>query len=397
MARKSRISWRRLLAKCGPLFLARDSRASNRVERVARLCDAVRDYVLRSISQESGDLDPEAASQFIDRLPAVLGQCDDDIYDLAYSAEAYAFVHLVDRYRRFWDVLEILLQTQDLPIRDASLDVLDVGTGPAPALYAVNDFFEELRHFSKSSNDCKRLATPPPRLRSIENSRAMVHLVHNLSEFTGRPGPFYADRPTFEGFNPPEARAAERLRRIDELLDNWDYSEQEARIQVHLDQSEWQSIGRYHLCIFSNFLTRIEQVSELASELYHVFRALKPGGIVVVVGGTRQHYPGIYDSIDEVAMKAKAQRVRGVPLTVPCDYQNQEADLIKQLYDSVFEALGKVRRIDDSELPPDLWNPSVPLKGPTSFGIRVYRAPNRPPGARFTRNTLSRRSAENVG
>jgi hypothetical protein len=346
--------------------------------------------VLRSISRETGGIDREAALQFLARLPDVLGRCDEDIYNLPFAAEAYAFVHLVDRYRRFWDVLEALLRTRNLPVRDISIDVLDVGTGPAPALYAVNDFFEELRAFAQEAGDCQRLCTPAPRLRSVEDSTAMVRLVHNLSEFTRRPGPFQPDMSRFEGFNPPEARAAQRLRLIDELIDRWEYSEQEARIQAHLDQADVQAAGRYHLCIFSNFLTSFDQVLDLASELAQVFRALKPRGLVLVVGGTGGEYPDIYESLDDIAKKSNVQLVSEVPSIFPCDYHNAEAMEIKQLYRSVFGALSGIP-LDtvERELPPDLWSPDTPLKGPTAFGVRVYRAPNRPPGARFTKRIQS--------
>jgi hypothetical protein len=112
------------------------------------------------------------------------------------------------------------------------IDVLDVGTGPAPALYAVNDFYEELRAFGIKTSECRHMAVPPPRLRSIESSRGMVSLVHNLSEFTRRPGPFGPDDTSFEGFDPPRARAEARARLIHDLIDNWDYGEAEARLST---------------------------------------------------------------------------------------------------------------------------------------------------------------------
>jgi hypothetical protein len=319
----------------------------------------------------------------------VLKRCDENIYGLPFAAEAYAFVHLVDRYRRFWDVLEALLRVGALPVRETALDVLDVGTGPAPALYAVNDFFEEMRTFATGTADCQRLHTVPPRLRSIEDSKAMIHLVHNLSEFTGRPGPFRPDRTKFEGFDPPAARVAKRERLIEELIDVWDYSEPEARFQVQIDQADWQGIDRYHFCIFSNFLTRVDDVLQRESELTHVFRALKPGGLVVVVGGSGSDYPRIYESIEGIAKKSNARRLGGVPNTIRCDYHNVEAEQIKQLYCSIFNAVEQLTPLDDVKktLPRnrDLWDPSTPLRGPREFSIRAYRGPNRPPGTRFTR------------
>ena len=57
-----RYSWRRLLSKCTPLFLSRDSYQTTRIERVDRLSGAVQDYVLRSLSQESGGLKPRGGA-----------------------------------------------------------------------------------------------------------------------------------------------------------------------------------------------------------------------------------------------------------------------------------------------------------------------------------------------
>jgi hypothetical protein len=163
----------------------------------------------------------------------------------------------------------------------------------------------------------------------------MVRLVHNLSEFTGRPGPFHPDMTKFEGFNPPSVRAAERLRIIEELIDRWEYGEQEARIQAHLNRADWQAVARYHVCIFSNFLTRSDQVLRLTFELTHVFRALKPRAIVIVVGGSDAKYLDVYEKLDEIAGKSNAQQVREVPPNLPCVYDNAEAEHIKQSYRSV--------------------------------------------------------------
>ena len=83
----------------------------------------------------------------------------------------------------------MLLVAGELHLGDTALEVLNIGTGPAPALYAINDFYQGLRAFSAQANECQRLYTPPPRLRSIEDSRRMVSRVHNLSESRVAPLP----------------------------------------------------------------------------------------------------------------------------------------------------------------------------------------------------------------
>jgi hypothetical protein len=359
----ARPSWRRYLKSCGPAFLSQGSSLTEiRLRRVSDLADAVRDYVFRSLtSYETGEFDRGAVQSFLARLPDVLGRCDENIYDLPLTAEAYAFVHLIDRYRRFWDVLSALLRFGELVLRDIAIDVLDVGTGPAPALYAVNDFYEEMREFGGRTVECNRLMVPAPRLRSIESSRGMVTLVHNLSEFTGRPGPFGPDDTSFEGFDPPRARAEARSRIIEDLIDNWDYGEDAARQAAHLEQGDWQGLNRYHLCIFSNFFTKPTRVQEVESQLRHAFRALKPGGLVVVVGGTGGDYPRVYDILDEIATKSRARRLRRIPAKVRCDYANAEAQQIKRLYSSVFARIPNNDLADDlrERLPRDLWDGSI--------------------------------------
>jgi len=316
---------------------------------VSGLADAVREYVCRSMSLPDGrGLDPAAARLFLASLPPVLARCDEDIYDAPLAAEAYAFVHLVDRYRRFWDVLQSLLIAGALPVRAAPLDVLDIGTGPAPALYAVNDFLEELRTFASQTDGCEALCTPVPRLRSIESSRNMVRLVHNLSEFTGRPGPFWPDEIAFEGFDPDQARTDARLRRIDELMNEEALGPREATRVASSQQAEWAGVGRYHFCIFSNFLTQQSQVASLATEIEHVFRALKPRGLVVVVGGTGNQYPAIYDKLEEIAQRSCVQPLTLVPKQIKCRYKNREALEIKRLFSSVLERIVQVVPLEES-------------------------------------------------
>ena len=385
----NRPSWRRLTRRCGPLFLDGASYRAKRLERVVELCVAVQRYVICALTSEDGRrLVPERVGQFIHRLPDVLGKCDEPIYDDPLAAEAYAFVHLVDRYRRFLDILEVLLRSGNLPVREVPLDTIDVGTGPAPALYAINDFYEELRGFAATWPDCSSLGTAPPTLQSIEKSREMVRLVHNLSEFTGRPGPFRAESDEFRGFNPQQERMGAREALIDELIYHWGYSEDEAYWQAQEEQARWQNIARYHIFVFSNFLTNLDQVQSLSTELIEVFRALKPRGIVIVVGGTGAHYPTVYAQIDSFAQLTRVLRIRSLPETIRCRYDDSEAQAIKGLYTSVFKTLRPT--IDDSifngvlSKARDLWDPNEPLAGPRAFGIRIYRGPDMPPGSRFT-------------
>jgi hypothetical protein len=74
-----------------------------------------------------------------------------------------------------------------------------------------------------------------------------------------------------------------------------------------------------------------------------------------------------------------------VPPTIPFNYDGAEAQRVKQLHRSVFQVLARFVLFGEfkKKLSPDLWGADTPLQGPKQFGVRVYRAPNGPPGAHF--------------
>jgi hypothetical protein len=77
-------------------------------------------------------------------LPEALKNCDNLTFDTEAEVRAYAALHLADRYGRVLQVLEYLLAIGRLPLRRAGAAALEVGAGPAPALYAIRDFYEDL-------------------------------------------------------------------------------------------------------------------------------------------------------------------------------------------------------------------------------------------------------------
>ena len=92
------------------------------------------------------------ARDFWNTIPHVRKACNDPCtYQLPWAAEAYAYVHLLLRYCRTWAVLKHLTAKAVLPLGSQGVRVLDVGTGPAPALYAIDDFYSALDRFAQES------------------------------------------------------------------------------------------------------------------------------------------------------------------------------------------------------------------------------------------------------
>src|ERR1700733_502123 len=182
------MTWRQLLKKHASEFLEWLESSGKRFEYFDRLATALEVFLLHHVLVEGREASA-VSNDFAQALPLVFANCNEPIYDKPFVAEAYAFVHLLERYRRFWAVLEALMKAGTLPMRDSGIDVLDVGVGPGPALYATNDFYELLNFYADSSG-IAGLRTPLPKLHAIEESTNMVHVIHRISVVRGRAGRF---------------------------------------------------------------------------------------------------------------------------------------------------------------------------------------------------------------
>jgi len=198
----------------------------------------------------------------------------------------------------------------------------------------------------------------------------MVHLARDLAKHAGRPMPFEEMFEEFEGLDLGEARLSfrdELQRRLDDELGWMSYPALEG---------DWQGKYRYNLVIFSNFLTELETVAELERAIREVFYGLRAGGVVVVVGGYKDHYPQIYAMIEKLAVESGIQIMSRVPKVIPCNYSDVFADRIKQTYAKVWRYLEEhFTGLEHwkQAIPRDLWNAEVALKGPRQFGLRVFR------------------------
>lgn len=91
--------------------------------------------------------DSDRAKVIALRLEDVLHNCDEITYDEEGSAEAYAILHFLDRYHRFQLIFIKMLELDLLTIKRSRIDNLDVGTGPAPALFALSDMYSLIKEY----------------------------------------------------------------------------------------------------------------------------------------------------------------------------------------------------------------------------------------------------------
>ena len=112
----------------------------------------------------------------------------------------------------------------------------------------------------------------------------------------------------FNEIRPNQERADEfaRLRGAD--ITYWDeIREEEASELLYTDQEaneQSQSMHRYRLFVFANFFTSRELVDDMAEKLGELLADANPGSVLLVMGGERRDYPGIYEEMQRIAVAA---------------------------------------------------------------------------------------------
>jgi hypothetical protein len=368
-----RSSWKRLLGQIGSGFLRWEEENKILWGAFDKLAKDLETYLLDYILT-----DKEACEIFASNLPQVIKECNEKIYESPLMPHSYAFVHLLERYRRFWGILTELTKAKILPLNDNIINILDIGTGPAPTLYAISDYYEALLRYADIVK-CREIAIPELRLESVESSREVLPFMHMFSELSFRRGPFHVTFSDFQGLNLADHRSQLKERRTREIADEDDTSEYLAKKWIHEYEPWWKRIFRYNLCVLSYFLTKPETVTKFEKELKALFKDLPNGGTVIVIGGTGPNYPRIYEMVEVLAENAGITDVNWIPRSLSCTYGDIYSDRIKNLYNLVWRRLesecSNMQKIRDS-LPrsaKDLWDPGTPYKGPREFGLRVFR------------------------
>jgi hypothetical protein len=338
--------------------------------KVAKLGRDLEIYLLDRRLVTSG-----AGAQFQKAVPLVIERCDDDIYGDQAVADAYAWVHLLERYRRAWLATCALFRAGRLPLARQGLEVLDVGTGPAPVLYAISDFHAAVREFAEERG-IEQLRLPPPHLGCVEQSAAMMRLVHWLSEIGERQsGPLGADFPDIVDVDPEQLRARRRRFEVARLMEEEDIGDERIANQMVSEAGLVDSSFRYRLAVFSNFLTTSDSVRKWQEPLVAVSRALYPGGLMFVMGAVEgRKYEQIYTDLAALMSTARLKVVDELPETLSSEADTFGVQAIKRLWIRVWSRLEELSVADRTRLErwPELWDPNRWPKG-KRFAVRAFR------------------------
>jgi ribosomal protein RSM22 (predicted rRNA methylase) len=248
------------------------------------------------------------------KLTAVLTSCDDLKFDDPVEALAYSGLHLVDRYGRVGQVLDYLIRIGRLPLRIEGARVLEIGAGPAPALYAIRDFYAALSRWP----GVKEIYFGPLGLcDTLDRGRAWDSVLHHLSENLATVRgkalsegylPFERSIHDFTSFHVWErhhrsvARSAARL--VSELEEAGEWVDDASARQMAYQEGVLEP-SAYDVVVLCNFLTQQSMTEEFEVELHRLAFSLTPGGLLIVIGGTGGTYPDIYSKIRTIAATAK--------------------------------------------------------------------------------------------
>lgn len=258
-------------------------------KRFEELGSLVEGYLLDQMNRYPNVV-PEMASQLLN----VLKNCDTITYNEPGTGNAYALLHFLDRYHRFQLTFDLLARHRLMPLKQREIDVLDIGTGPGPSMFALSDFYCE--RFGYVDPSLAHRERPHFRIDYVERSVEFRHWLHSFTEYANAYAPtrrhWYVPyhHGTFNDFTAIE---------FDQEMTSSDQDE-----DGYYQPASYIRRHCFDLVIFSNFLTTHAQVLRFQKELRDCARFLRHNGILLVVGATdrSEKYKEIYDAISEIIL-----------------------------------------------------------------------------------------------
>lgn len=240
------------------------------VERQTKDLQILKDILIDFISER----EKEDIYNIFNKTKSILVNCDKADYSDVCTIYAYAFIHLIDRYHRFqMMILDLFKKGYLHRIKNKTLDIIDVGTGPAPALYAFFDYYEWLYDYLDIALNIN--------LDYVEASHAFRSFLHHFTEYALQKGKEYRvpfHRGSFEEFK--------LFHLQDYFRDFW------GRLRIRR--------YRYDVAIMSNFLTNEDILEGHRTQIQDLLRSMRNNGLLIIVGAslTNDNYNKIYKKID---------------------------------------------------------------------------------------------------
>jgi hypothetical protein len=228
-----------------------------------------------------------------ENLETTLGRCNHLTFTIHGETEAYVVNHFLDRFHRFQMMFLSLLKKGLFPLRQRNgypIEVLDVGTGPGPALFSLCSVYRTLSDFGHVAG-ITSLINIEFNTDYVERSNGFRHFLHHFTEYSnlGKVSELYKihyHHGTFDDFKEIS---------FDQLLQYEDVDR-----KGDLCYRQHMKRYRYDLVIFSNFFTKPEHVNEFADDIRRSALYLRNRGTLLVAGASAEKssdYFRIYSDI----------------------------------------------------------------------------------------------------
>lgn len=261
------------------------------------------------------------ADATVRQFPDVLRSCDSLDFDSTAQTIAYTVWHLADRYGRITQALDRIFELGHLPIKLRGATVLEVGAGPAPALYAIRDYYDDLLAWIAVA-ELGVEAAPASVLASIDRGVSWSSLLHLLSEnlwslYRPRaetPLPFGISYENLAGFSSRDLHVAAIEQNASVIEREFERSGE--GISMHTARQFALEDGAYppsafDIIVMCNFLTNTKLTQQFQAEIYELTQSLTPGGLFVVLGGQGGKYPAIYEELYDIIEASRLRRLVG--------------------------------------------------------------------------------------
>jgi hypothetical protein len=286
------------------------------------LANQLTEYIINYKLRDK-DFTKEVASKFED----VLRRCDEIDYQEYSTAIAYGILHFLPRYHRFQLIYSKLVDKGIFPPKKSPINILDVGTGPGPSLYALSDVYLSLKLFGDRA--CKNLLDEHKYIPDyVERSSGFRNWLHHFTEIAN-----YKKGNDINGWIVPYHHGS--FFDFSGIEFNQTYSYSDFDYEGDLFTKTRKRKFRYNIIVFSNFLTQLSQTEALRTELQNCMRFLRNRGKLIISGGTGNNcddksYPEMYKKIKSIILedvygnqdfvaKAKYVKIKRNKIEVPYD------------------------------------------------------------------------------
>jgi len=242
----------------------------------------------------------------------VLNNCDNIEFNEG-EVETYGLLHFLDRYHRFQMIFGRIFARGFFPTPNYPIDVLDIGCGPAPSLFALNDFINILKMFGSLYGN-KKLSNLAINLEYLERSKAFLNWISRYQELLNTRVdrdyviPFHnGSFEEFEGVDFRKAKGDYRQWLIDKIEEDFWHAGEEINADLYVNhiETEWKHKFRYNIIIMSNFLTDKGDIDRFEREIVSAVYALRNYGILVIVSGATPKYEEIISKLNALILKRK--------------------------------------------------------------------------------------------